>query len=201
MAEEPIDREAVPPQAPPRQIPVVVVAVLALLAAAGVAAVTALALGSGAGTAASPAHGPVLPAFEVTTLDGSRFVFPTGRPTALYFTGSTCASCLPKAAALDRIEREGDGDLAVLGVDVDGFDTEEMFRDWIAHVGAPRHDFAMDRDFELLDRFEVAALSTVIIADGEGRLVWRSADDVGETALRSILADAGLTRARAATSR
>lgn len=89
--------------------------------------------------------------------------FPAGLPTAIYFTGCTCASCLPKAAVLDRFERESDGKLAVLGVDVDGFDTEEMFRDWIAHAGSPRHAFAMDRDFELLERFNVVALSTVVV--------------------------------------
>jgi thiol-disulfide isomerase/thioredoxin len=136
--------------------------------------------------------GPRLPGFSVETLSGEVFSFPTERPTAIYFTGSTCASCLPKAAALDRIEREADGAVAVLGVDIDGFDTEEMFRDWIAHAGTPRHAFAMDSDFRLLDLFEVTALSTVVVTDGTGRLVWRSADDVGAPELRRVLARAGL---------
>lgn len=136
--------------------------------------------------------GPRLPAFSVETLSGDVFSFPTERPTAIYFTGSTCASCLPKAVALDRIERESDGAVAVLGVDIDGFDTEEMFRDWIAHAGTPRHAFAMDTDFPLLDLFEVTALSTLVVTDGTGRLVWRSADAVVAPELRRVLAQAGL---------
>ena len=146
---------------------------------------------AGQGTVAATS-GPRLPAFSVGTLSGEVFAFPTGRPTAIYFTGSTCASCLPKAAALGRIEREADGAVSVLGVDIDGFDTEEMFRDWIAHAGTPRHAFAMDTDFRLLDLFEVTALSTVVVADGEGRMVWRSADDVGADELRHALVKAGL---------
>lgn len=147
---------------------------------------------TGAGRAEQAATSkPPLAAFSIGTLTGDVFSFPTGRPTALYFTGSTCASCLPKAEALDRIEREADGAVAVLGVDVDGFDTEEMFRDWIAHAGTPRHAFAMDTDFRLLDLFEVTALSTVVVTDGAGHLVWRSADEAGEPELRRALARAG----------
>lgn len=146
-----------------------------------------------AGRGTEPARlGPRLPAFSVETLSGEVFSFPTERPTAIYFTGSTCASCLPKATALDRIEQAAGGAVAVLGVDIDGFDTEEMFRDWIAHAGTPRHAFAMDTDFRLLDLFEVTALSTVVVTDGTGRLVWRSADDVGAPELRRALAQAGL---------
>lgn len=162
-------------------------AVLAVLMVAGV-----ILLITGADDTATTAVRPSLPAFSVETLSGEMFHFPTGRPTAMYFTGSTCASCLPKAEALGRIEREAGGKLAVLGVDVDGFDTEEMFRDWIDHAGSPRHAFAMDRGFELLERFDVVALSTVIVADEAGRLVWRSAGHATEADLRRVLAEAGL---------
>lgn len=163
----------------------------------GAVALAATMLGGAFGTteagraAGAETSKPPLSAFSIRTLTGDVFSFPTGRPTAIYFTGSTCASCIPKAVALDRIERAADGAVAVLGVDIDGFDTEEMFLDWIAHAGTPRHAFAMDTDFRLLDLFEVTALSTVVVTDDAGRLVWRSADDVGETEMRRGLARAG----------
>lgn len=158
-----------------------------------VAAVVAGATLRGEGTGGARTEpGPLQPAFSVGTLSGGTFEFPTGRPTALYFTGSTCASCLPKAEALGRIERQAGDAVAVLGVDIDGFDTEEMFRDWITHAGSPRHAFAMDRDFHLLELFDVAALSTVIVTDGDGRLVWRSTEHATEDELRAVLRRAGL---------
>lgn len=131
-------------------------------------------------------------AFSVPTLSGSTFVFPTGKPTALFFTASSCGSCLPKAEAFDRIHREVGDRVAILGVDVDPTDSESAFREWIGAAGNPGYDFAIDRNSELVRVFGVRALSTVVIADASGRVVFDSYTEGDEATFRAALARAGL---------
>lgn len=136
--------------------------------------------------------GDRIPAFSVATLDGARFEFPNGKPTAFFFTSSFCGSCIAKAQAFDRIERDVSDRVAILGVDIDPFDTESSFRSWIDAAGEPRYDFAMDGDGRLTTLFDVIALSTVVVTDGDGEVVYRSFAEGGEQALRAALEEAGL---------
>src|SRR5438128_5277931 len=50
--------------------------------------------------------GKVAPPFSVATLSGSTFRFPTGKPTALWFTANGCRSCIPTAEALAGIRAD-----------------------------------------------------------------------------------------------
>lgn len=182
--------------------PVVAVTLVAL---AGVVGLAVFGLRSGGGTSASSKGprvetggsegarvGEVAPSFSVTTLSGSTFRFPTGKPTALWFTADGCRSCLPKAQALDRIKADVGERLAVLGVDISPSDTESVFRSWIKEAGNPRFDFAMDRAGELTLAMGVRDTSTIVIVDGKGKVVYNSAGAADEAAFRAALGKAGL---------
>lgn len=145
------------------------------------------------GPAGSAKVGGQAPAFSMATLSGSIFTFPAGKPTAIFFTASYCGSCLPKAQAFARIRQEVGDRVAILGVDVDPSDSESAFREWIAAAGNPAFDFAIDRDSRLVQAYDVRALSTVVIADADGRVVYRSFEESGEETLRAALTRAGLT--------
>lgn len=170
------------------------------MAVVAVVAVVAASRGGGSGTSALQIRstgvaevGQTAPGFSVRTLDGATFAFPTGKPTALFFTAASCGSCLPKAQAFARIQRDVGDRMAVLGVDIDPSDTVGAFRQWIDAAGSPPFAFAQDQDSQLVKAYQVRALSTVVITDGRGRVVFRSFLEDGETTLRSALAKAGLT--------
>lgn len=143
-----------------------------------------------AGGRAEP--GERAPAFSVRTLDGGRFGFPTGKPTAIFFTASYCGSCIPKARAFARIKADVGERIAVLGIDIDPSDTPSSFREWIAAAGNPPFAYAMDAGSRLVRAFDVRALSTVVITDGSGKVVYRSFLEDGEQVLRTALVKAGL---------
>lgn len=136
--------------------------------------------------------GGTAPSFTVQPLDGGSFRFPTGKPTAIFFSASTCGSCLPKAAAFGWIRQQFGDKVAVLGVDIDPNDTMTAFRRWIDSAGNPPISFAMDDGSQLVRAFDVKALSTVVITDAFGRVVFRSFLEDGEQTLRDALSRAGL---------
>lgn len=182
--------------------PGVVAAALALAAVVGLALFGLRSDESGSASSKGPRvetggsqgaeAGEVAPSFTVATLSGSTFRFPTGKPTALWFTANGCQSCLPKAQALDRIKAEAGDRLAVLGVDISPTDTESVFRSWIKEAGNPRFDFAMDRAGALTLAMGVHDTSTIVIVDGKGKVVYNSAGAADEAAFRAALVKAGL---------
>lgn len=139
-----------------------------------------------------PDVGGQAPGFSVRTIEGSTFDFPTGKPTAIFFTSASCGSCIPKAQAFARIQQQVGDRVAVLGVDIDPSDTVGAFRQWIAAAGNPPFAFAQDEDSRLVKAYRVQALSTVVITDATGRVVFRSFSEGDEATLRDALAKAGL---------
>jgi hypothetical protein len=85
--------------------------------AAGVAAIAVVAVvvtiaaggpGSNITAPGSAAHGArdrVAP-ISLTTLEGERVELPAGRPGALFFTVSSCLSCIPSGRALGELKAE-----------------------------------------------------------------------------------------------
>jgi cytochrome c biogenesis protein CcmG/thiol:disulfide interchange protein DsbE len=174
------------------------VALVALVAGGLAVGLSLVAAGPG-GEQALPASrsgggapGEQAPSFSVGTLDGNAFAFPTGKPTAILFTASYCVPCLPKAEAFGRIQADAGDRIAVLAVSIDPSDTPASFREWIDAAGNPPLAYAIDADGRLLRAFAVRALSTVVVADGDGRVVFRSAGPDGEDTLRDAVRRAGL---------
>jgi cytochrome c biogenesis protein CcmG/thiol:disulfide interchange protein DsbE len=172
---------------------------LAALAAGGLAVGLSLAAAGPGGEQGFPAPrsgggapGEQAPSFSVGTLDGNAFAFPTGKPTAILFTASWCWRCPPKAQALGRIQTDAGDRIAVLAVSIDPRDTPASFREWIDAAGNPPLAYAIDTDGRLVRAFGVRAVSTVVVADRDGTVVFRSAGPDGEDALRDAFRRAGL---------
>lgn len=149
--------------------------------------------GTAAGSKAGVGEGQVAPRFSLATLSGGTFAFPTGKPTAVWFTANGCRSCIPKAQALDRIKAASGERLAILGVDINPSDGEAVFRAWLQEVGNPRFENALDKDGQLAVSWGVADTSTVVITDAAGTIVYRSAAPADEATFRDALTRAGLT--------
>jgi thiol-disulfide isomerase/thioredoxin len=148
--------------------------------------------GSGATAVQGTGVGEVAPAFSLATLAGSTFHFPTGKPTAVWFTANGCRSCIPKAQALDRIKASAGDRLAVVGVDIAPGETASTFRDWIKEVGNPRFEFALDSGGKLASAWGVKDTSTIVITDASGKVVYNSLEAADEQTFRAALSKAGL---------
>ncbi|MGH9286625.1 MAG: TlpA family protein disulfide reductase, partial [Acidimicrobiales bacterium] len=138
------------------------------------------------------AVGKAAPRYSVTTLAGSTFTVPAGKPAAVWFTADGCRSCIPKAKALDKIKGDAGDRIAILGVDINPTDTESDFRGWIKEVGDPRFDFAMDKNGALVLAWGVRETSTVVIVDAAGKVVYHSTGVADEATFRAAFATAGL---------
>jgi len=108
---------------------------------------------------------------RVTTLAGDRIALPRRRLGALFLTVSSCISCIASGQALGEVKaRFGDRvDAAWIGIDPS--DPPEQVKARRASMGNPPYDFAIDRTGTVADRFQVTALGTTIVYDGDNRIV------------------------------
>ena len=108
---------------------------------------------------------------RLTTLTGDRIALPRRRLGALFLTVSSCISCIASGQALGEVKaRFGDRvDAAWIGIDPS--DPPEQVKARRASMGNPPYDFAIDRTGTVADRFQVTALGTTIVYDGDNRIV------------------------------
>lgn len=143
-----------------------------------VAALAALSAqrGAPAGTQASApvGDGGVAPAFSLTTLEGKQVSVPAGRPGAVFFTVSSCVSCIAPAKELARL-KERVGDRAdVLLVSMDPGDTPQAVRQLTSLIGdPPPYPSAIDTSGTLAAQYGITALGTTVVYDQQGRIVDR----------------------------
>ncbi len=162
----------------------------------GVVAVTAFGRGSGrpveVSVTGSPAAavGAAAPAFSLPTLSGSPFVYPTHRPTLLYFMAGWCGTCVPEAQALGRLQASVGSAAVLLAVDADPSDTWASMRSFAKELGAPGHDFGKD-DGRVDAAFGVNELDTTVVLDASGRVVSRTIGALDDAGLRAALAKVG----------
>lgn len=143
------------------------------------------------GGEAESSKGEMTSPFSATTLDGTNFSHPTGKPTVLFFMAGWCTDCLPEATALDTLERELGEQVAILAVDADPTDPVESLRGFADTVGA-RYGFAHDPEGSLTGKFGVRSLDTTIVTDAAGRVVFRDAVPTKLSTLRAALERAGV---------
>ena len=119
--------------------------------------------------------GDVAPDFTVPTLDGAKFTLSEqrGKPTIIYFTAYWCGSCIPKAQELGQLYQEYNGRVNIIALDVDPTSTPELLDQFKQAAGNGAFVWAFDSDSKVATAYRVNALSTIIILDGEGRIVYR----------------------------
>jgi hypothetical protein len=110
---------------------------------------------------------------RLTSLEGARIALPAGKPGALFFSVSSCLSCVASARALGELrQRLGSGVDAVF-ISMDPGDPPAALAARRASIGDPPYPFAIDASGTLASRYRITALGTVIIYDAHGRIVER----------------------------
>lgn len=163
---------------------VVVVAALVVLSAQRAAPAGTDPASSGAPAPAQQAaeDSGAAPGFSLATLDGQTVSVPAGRPGAIFFTVSSCVSCI--APAKDLADLKGRvGDRAdVLLVSIDPSDSPQALRELGRLIGDPPYPSAIDTSGTLAAQYGVTALGTTVVYDRDGAIVARliepGADDL-----------------------
>jgi peroxiredoxin len=133
---------------------------------------------SGGVAARAEGSGPAAPAaLTVATADGSTFSAAAGRPTVLLFLSTQgCSDCAKQAKAVDQLAQQNARRVGVLGVEMDPAGSSEDLGSFSQRLGGLHYSLAIDTDSSLQRRFQALSLSTVVILDGAGRVVYRAVD-------------------------
>ncbi|AUM19294.1 TlpA disulfide reductase family protein [Rhodococcus ruber] len=169
-----------------------------LLALATTAALAAGATACGTGTtpakttaAGGTAKGSVSKdGTEVTTISDEKIQVPGEKPTAVFFFSVGCGECSEGAKSLAKAGKELNGKANVLAVDMDPGESPQLIRQFLDYIKAPQLPAVIDKNATLSQRYQVAALSTLIVVDPAGKVTYR-ATDPGPEAIQAALEKAG----------
>lgn len=145
-------------------------------AALALVAVAALTLSACGTTEPTPKTGVVSTVDTVTLLDGTTVAVPAKEPAALFFFSVGCGECVGGAKSLGEAAREFGDKATFLAVDMDPSESEATIRQFLDYVEAPELPTAVDTNAQLSRRYQVAALSTLIVVDPGGKVTYRATD-------------------------
>ncbi len=147
---------------------------------------------SAAPTGGGNAGGRVGP-IALASIDGRSVSVPTkGRPGALFFTVSSCGSCIPSAQALSSLKSRLGSRVDAVMVDLDPQDSPQYLRQWGKAVGNPSYPLTIDTSGNMINQYRVQALGTTVVYDGRGRIVDRLIEPNGGE-LAAAFRKAGVT--------
>lgn len=131
-------------------------------------------------------------AFRLPALEGGRLGpadFP-GRVVLLDFWATWCVPCRAQKAVLEEvIAGYPEGALHVLAVNVG--EDEKLVRESVAEDASP-FPIVLDRDTSFFTSLGLVALPSLVVLDGEGRLVEQSTGLIDARMLRDMIRKAGL---------
>ena len=146
------------------------------------------------GNSADPATAGSGSPATVTSVDGQQISLPAnGKPTAVFFFSVGCGECVNGVRSLGEAATtaENAGTVAsFLAVDMDPGESKALIGDFMESVDAEHVPAAIDDGAALSRRFEVAALSTLIVVDADGTVTFRATDPDAAT-ITAELAKAG----------
>ena len=176
-----------------RGVAVVIVVVAVVLAGCGSAHIPASR--SGATSVSTRAHQAAAVA-TLRTTDGVVVRVPSARPSVLLFISLGCADCaasaqsMARAAGVARAAGSLRGRATFLAVDLDPAVSASNVRDFLDSVGAKGLPATVNSDGTLLHKYHVAVLSSVLIIDPAGKVVYRAVNP-SATAITRALSTAG----------
>ncbi|MGH9380491.1 MAG: TlpA family protein disulfide reductase [Thermoanaerobaculia bacterium] len=140
---------------------------------------------------AGPAVGDRV-AFRLPALDGGQLGpadFP-GRVVLLDFWATWCVPCRAQKAVLEEVAADyPEGSLHVLAVNVG--EDEGLVRESVADEASP-FPIVLDRDTSFFTSLGLVALPSLVVLDGEGRLVEQATGLIDARSLREMIRKAGL---------
>ena len=149
-------------------------AALSIAAVLAAGSLTLTACGNSADPATAGSGSPA----TVTSVDGQQISLPAnGKPTAVFFFSVGCGECVNGVRSLGEAATtaENAGTVAsFLAVDMDPGESKALIGDFMESVDAEHVPAAIDDGAALSRRFEVAALSTLIVVDADGTVTFRA---------------------------
>jgi hypothetical protein len=136
----------------------------------------------GTGNGSTRAHSAAAVA-TLRTIDGAVVRVPSARPSVLLFITVGCEGCgasaqstarVARIARVARVARSVPGRATFLAVDLDLFVSASNVRDFLDSVGAKGLPATINSDGMLLRKYRVTVLSSVLIIDPAGKVVYRA---------------------------
>lgn len=136
-------------------------------------------IGTSTQSASSTASGSPAPtqgteSAVLTTIDGRTVRVPSGKPSVLVFISISCADCSAAAKAVAQASHTVGDKAEFLAVDLDpGVPATDLtsFLDYVDAKGLPT---MIDAKATLLAKYNVSALSSVIVIDSAGKVTYRA---------------------------
>lgn len=136
------------------------------------------------------AVGQRAPDFNLLTVDDQNYQIQDsfGAPTILYFSSTTCVSCIPKTQALAKLKETFDERLNVLWIDVDLNDSKQSLREFGMKYGHSNFVYAFDKPSNRAAiSYQVRALGTLYLLDQQGIVQLSGVNPMGTTQFNSLL--------------
>lgn len=151
---------------------------------------TGTAIPSPDGQAARPEVGYPAPDFTLATLDGGTLTLSElrGQPVVLNFWATWCPPCRTEIPALEQVYTELDGDVLIIGVDVQE-DPAEVAA-FAQEIGMT-YPVALDTQADVARLYQVRAYPTTYFINAEGTIVRVFTGPLNEPLLYTRLTEIG----------
>ncbi|GGO85120.1 hypothetical protein GCM10011584_04300 [Nocardioides phosphati] len=134
-----------------------------------------------------PTAGTTASTFIAQKIGGGSLQLPGARPAVLLFFGVECGGCGPTATALAEVQADRSAVADFAAVDIVPGESIEDIKGFLSTNKATSLAFASDSDGSLFQRYGVTSLTTVVIVDAGGKVVYRAVEPSADT-IRSELA-------------
>lgn len=166
----------------------VALALIAVLAVAYTALSPAPAPAPGSAASATAAGGQAT-SFTASTPSGQHVAVPGGKPSVVFFFSATCGTCGPGAHALAQAQQATPG-ANYVAVDIDPSETITDVRQFLTANQADGLAYATDTGASLTRAYQLTQLSTAIVLNPQGTVVYRGVDPTPNQ-IRAALTTAG----------
>jgi hypothetical protein len=128
---------------------------------------------------------------NLTTLDGRQVSVPGNTPTALFFFSVECGQCVGGGKSLAQAQaqaaaQKADGNAGFVLVDMDPKDSPEAIPGFLEQIGGQNLPTVIDHGAALTGRFQVAAVSTLIVIDPTGKVTYRATEPASDKILDAL---------------
>ena len=127
--------------------------------------------------------------FELA-LDGAGVDVPGSRPSALFFFSVECGACGPGAQSLAEAQKAVGAKANFVAVNVNPGDTDGDINGFLRDNQAKQLALIRDTNARLLQAYQVTQLSTAVILNASGQVVYRGVDPTAAQ-IQSELAKVG----------
>lgn len=121
----------------------------------------------------------------VTSIDGQQISLPAaGKPTAVFFFSVGCGECVDGVRSLGQAAtaaKQAGTEADFLAIDMDPGESRETIEGFMDDVDAELVPATIDQGGALTKRFKVAALSTLIVVDADGKVTFRAKSPSAKT--------------------